>query len=269
MAQEVYKNDDGQVLFGNSGNVFRRPYNFGNSFVNKMGLNNYIQVSGISANYYDVEFIVRGSRPSGISTTQRLFTAYNDSFDYISYRFTGATANATIVTSTGSLSVGQLLSGGKLSDSHISFGEGIGYFMKSQINTVSIADTSSVSISSIVDKLKIGSTYQGGEYLHQDYKINRVSIFNRQHSTEERLYYYNQASGSDFLTPNKIVLDINFQNGAEILDFSVAQDGSDMRVGVRDYSGSNYHGEIINLPAGTLQEQLDYANANLFVPFID
>ena len=56
---------------------------------------------------------------------------------------------------------------------------------------------------------------------------------------------------------------------AEILDFSAAQDGSDMRVGVRNFgSVINGHGEIIGLPAGTLEEQVDYANANLFVNFL-
>lgn len=54
---------------------------------------------------------------------------------------------------------------------------------------------------------------------------------------------------------------------AEILDFSDALDGSDMRIGIRDFSGNNRHLELIGLPAGTTQEKLDYANANLFVTY--
>ena len=61
-----------------------------------------------------------------------------------------------------------------------------------------------------------------------------------------------------FLSTNGLI--VNYTNDkAEILNI-----GNGDFVGVRDNSGNDYHGEIEGLPAGTLQEKLDYANANLF-----
>ena len=97
-------------------------------------------------------------------------------------------------------------------------------------------------------------------------KWNRVLIFDRYVSQGEHLYFHNNGLGNDTQSYQGVILDIRCKF-AEILDFSLLQDGSDMRVGCRDYSGFNRHGEIMNLPAGTLQQKTDYANANLFVPF--
>ena len=96
---------------------------------------------------------------------------------------------------------------------------------------------------------------------------NSQRFYSRSISEGESLYAYAHGLGSD--PQLSVGLEINmYCDKAEILDFSALQDGSDMRVGCRDYSGNNRHGMIMNLPAGTLQEQLDWANANLFVPFI-
>lgn len=96
---------------------------------------------------------------------------------------------------------------------------------------------------------------------------NELAIFDREITDGEHFYRQNNRIGSDWQSTVGMVLYWKMRE-AEILDFSTSQDGSDMRVGVRDFSGNNHHGQIMNLPAGTLQEQLDWANANLFVPFI-
>lgn len=90
-----------------------------------------------------------------------------------------------------------------------------------------------------------------------------ISFFNRALNIDEIAYEYNNGLGNDFLNTMGLQFFYRCQL-AELLDFSIAQDGSDIRVGIRDETAYNRHGELLNLPAGTLQEQLDYANLNLF-----
>lgn len=88
-------------------------------------------------------------------------------------------------------------------------------------------------------------------------------LINRLLDVTEILYNANNGTFND--PYSKLALEIWYKfEQAEILDFSDALNGSDMRVGIRDFSGNNRHAEIINLPAGTTQEKCDYANANLF-----
>ena len=100
----------------------------------------------------------------------------------------------------------------------------------------------------------------------EDPRMNRVYdeliVFDRKISLDEYRYINNNRNGNPPLTNQGLFIYLKL-NGAEILSI-----GGVDKVGVRDYSGNNHHGEIMNLPAGTLQEQLDWANANLFVPFI-
>ena len=46
MAQKIYNNgSDGKILMSSAGKVIRQPYEFGNAFRNRMGLNNYIEIT--------------------------------------------------------------------------------------------------------------------------------------------------------------------------------------------------------------------------------
>lgn len=90
------------------------------------------------------------------------------------------------------------------------------------------------------------------------YLINNIFLFDKPLSVEEASYLTNNRLGNDFLSENG--LRYNFKlNSAEILNTG----GSDF-VGVRDRI-SNLHKPITGLPAGTLQEQLEFANQNLFI----
>lgn len=91
--------------------------------------------------------------------------------------------------------------------------------------------------------------------------FNYVTVFNRSISDNEILFMNNNLLGNEPLNLLGNILYLKL-NKAEIFDF-----GGDIgeAVGVRDYSGSDNHGRIMDLPSGTLQEQLDYANENLFV----
>lgn len=99
-------------------------------------------------------------------------------------------------------------------------------------------------------------------------KIAYVRYYSRKIGIDEVVFSFNKGLGNEPLITLNLEIEYLFTR-AEILDFSVAQDGSSMRVGVRN-SGSvvHAHGEIIGLPAGTLTEKRDYANTNLIKAFL-
>jgi len=121
--------------------------------------------------------------------------------------------------------------------------------------------TSSNTLTQIGTKLIVDipglRTYKTGNvstYL----KINHLTIFDRALSLEELLYRKNNNLGNNLLNISQLWAEYPL-NGAEILNIG----GSDF-VGIRDISGNDRHQPILSLPAGTLQEQMDWANANCF-----
>ena len=137
-------------------------------------------------------------------------------------------------------------------------------------NLQSVSGTGADTMPGLVNVMQIG---RGISSLSNDNRsterpIALVRIYDRTLTDAEIAYQYNLGLGNEALYTTSLTHEFKMQK-AEILDFSAAQDGSDMRVGVRNFgSVVNGHGEIIGLPAGTLQEQVDWANANLFVNFL-
>jgi hypothetical protein len=101
---------------------------------------------------------------------------------------------------------------------------------------------------------RAGNIYSNG--------IDEVVVYNRLITTQERLYIYNNRSGNEPATLTGCVGWYHLDK-AEILDFSALQNGTDLRAGMRDYSGNNNHGEFVNVPAGTNAERVAYVNNNL------
>lgn len=93
---------------------------------------------------------------------------------------------------------------------------------------------------------------------------DELFIFNRTISEGEYRYIYQNGIGSEAQTQSGLVGRYNF-NVAEIID-----NGSGNAVVIRNISTHNNalkHIDYIGLPAGTLQEQLDYANQNTLKVF--
>ena len=139
-------------------------------------------------------------------------------------------------------------------------------------DTVRTVRTSWVETFTDIRRVRLGATRSSNgitpnSFMTAAQKINGFVLFNRLTSDEEYMFFLSNKNGGGLQSNIGVLVDIRC-NEAEILDFSTLQDGSDMRVGVRDYSGNNHHGQIMNLPAGSLEDKLAYANANLFVPFI-
>jgi hypothetical protein len=83
--------------------------------------------------------------------------------------------------------------------------------------------------------------------------INVARIFNRNITSTEREYMFNNQLGNEVLNSNGLVSEIPITESKIV--------GSD--IVLSDQIGDN-NLKINNLPAGTLEEQRNYANANLF-----
>lgn len=118
--------------------------------------------------------------------------------------------------------------------------------------TNDIVVTGQTSLASAIPSILLSPTGLNNKTL-----INGLFIYNRPLSKAEYDYRINNGLGNDLLNYEGLWAYYEL-SGAEILNIS----GNDV-IGVRDLINNN-HATIMNLPAGTLQEQLEYANANLF-----
>lgn len=95
-------------------------------------------------------------------------------------------------------------------------------------------------------------------------KLDEYLFYNRQLSSSEATYIRNSNLGNEPASLEGLKCWLRFEI-AEELDFSVAQDGSDLRAGIRDMSGNNNHADFVNVPAGTNAQRVDYVNTNLLL----
>lgn len=179
-------------------------------------------------------------------------------------------------------------------DNRLSFGQTIGgisasstplvsYSLSKQMQAISMSPTGSLtsysysgssynkaesSINILSDtindisavRLFDGYNYRRNQGLKYMSDSSYFIVYNRVLMDNELRYLYNNSLGNEPLNISGILLKYTF-NLAEIFDFGV-QYGQ--RIGIRDYSGNNHHIMVSSLPSGTLQEQLVYANDNLF-----
>lgn len=271
MSTKLYQNSEGKVLMSVGNKLIKQPHEFGLAFQNRMGLNNYINITGLNISTMSV--LSWGRSPvSGLSSPILGFFFETNNYNM------GGSANSIGSIDTRkngwpgvtSTSVGIVSS---------TFNYGTYGFTKTpannirplcdiygnESNSIIFTDTTLNRITLLAAKSTAGAGTVNG-FSNQNVSVNRLIVYNRIINSGEFYYFLDNKLGNNPQSILDIELDIKCDK-AEILDFSSLQDGSDMRVGCRDYSGFNRHGEIMNLPAGTLQQKVDYANANLFVPF--
>jgi hypothetical protein len=97
--------------------------------------------------------------------------------------------------------------------------------------------------------------------------FDSYNFFIRQITQGERSYLFNNKLGNDPQSTNGLIGKYLFDY-SKILPVKDGLGGTYQAVAVEDYSGEGNHGEIMGLPAGTLEEQRDWANANLFTSFL-
>lgn len=265
----VFSNETGQVMFGTGGQIYKVPYEFGRAFSNKMGLRNYIEVLNCSIGSLNHSVMMYWRQTTAMNGYKYIISIKNNIKEQ-SY----SVANITSTSDAWSL---------------INFGNGKRYYgglgningiknyafvkesptnCRSWINGIKTQEFISVlddDTEWISDRVLIGKS---NDLYNNSVSLNcELLIYDRVISDAEIKFNVSNMNGSSPLSLNGVHVYLKMSK-AEILDFSTLQDGSDMRVGCRDYSGFNRHGQIMNLPVGSLEDQLAYANANLFVPFI-
>lgn len=104
-------------------------------------------------------------------------------------------------------------------------------------------------------------SYTGGYYVNDVCRIALLRLYNRYLTLAERNHNKNNLLGNEPYRTNGLLGEYKF-NLAEILNFKDVQNAC-----VRDELGQN-HARLINLPAGTLQEKVDYVNNNKMINFI-
>jgi hypothetical protein len=282
---KIYNNGENKILFSAGDRIIRQPYEtrYAHDITpsNPGFASNYIRckspIDNIASGFSVVLYVnyfggsnIGGNFAFGSSSYQNALGVYRDANP-------GATGTLTYNKSTfndfgtnylrglGGIGFGKNVMGFNFSLSKIDVYKG-GYsnFHTTNVTAIPFSDE-------VYEFLYLGISAHpqySFELTNSAIRINRVIVYDRLLTLSEYYYMYSNGLMSNPQSTEGVVLDINFADKGEILDFSTLQDGSDLRVGIRDYSGFNRHGEIMNLPAGTLQEQLDWANANLFVLFI-
>ena len=272
---KIYNNGEDKILFSAGDRIIKQPYEFGNAFQNRMGLNNYIEISGLNLSMLHTSTIYTTARAGMYD--QPVYNMQDSNFDNFSAQIETLANNyfKYLKNHVGANQNIHHLAYKRDGSSGIYHGVVINQNKENAVihNATPFSyQTSEQTYDYPISKIWIGA-FRGTNgatpthYANSDQKFNGFRFYSRSISEGESKYAYANGLGSD--PQLSVGLEINlYCDKAEILDFSALQDGSDMRVGCRDYSGNNHHGQIMNLPAGTLQEQLDWANANLFVPFI-
>jgi len=105
-----------------------------------------------------------------------------------------------------------------------------------QINSSPI--TSPINI--LIDAVAISAQSDGS--LPSNTKLDEFRIYNRILSLEELILNDNGGVGNNPSTTESLISWYQFEK-FENLDFSVLQDGSDIRLGIRDMSGKNNHAQ--------------------------
>lgn len=272
--RQILRNIDNKVIRQNSGGkILKANYNFGKAF--HSGSSRYIRVhASTDINLTDATI---GYWIKGLTSPIGIFTISDENY-FMTHHSGGGSINETFY---------QVKRADGMNESY--FTQNINYtkptlfvrnYAKSSAQgghfyrNLEVIQTGSVNyIPSTADVFAIGrserSNAQGNYYyLSSISAIGELWLFERSLSATEVSYLYNNKLGNNPISNNGLAINYRMHK-SEILDFSAAQDGSDMRVGVRNYGSIiNAHGEIIGLPAGTLEEKEEWANANLFVNFL-
>lgn len=265
MNNKIFTNgEEGKILTSVGNRIIKQPYEFGTAFKGKSPY--YIDINIPNLDYDSFTILNFVKNPTGNAYFNEIFlggvsshSLKSQSASHYWVASSSLNVNTPAIGSVPGIGLNRFdmyyISSDKTSKTlRTGSGEVI-----SDIPYVAGGAFDTYVLGKVLTKLRIG-TY--GLYTSTNILFNRLIIFNRQLSVGELKYVYGNGLGNDLQSLSGLVIDIRLQQ-AEVISIL----GVDTPC-VRDFSGNNHHGQIMNLPAGTLQQKLDYANANLFVPFI-
>lgn len=112
--------------------------------------------------------------------------------------------------------------------------------------------------SNTIDTLYFAITRFAAGLVYEKRRLVDIKVFSRAISDTELNYLENLGLGNEPLSV--VSLEVWHTNSsAEILHIEGVE-----KIGIRDIARGVNHSEVVNLPVGTLEDQLSYANANLF-----
>jgi hypothetical protein len=246
---EIFKNSAGQVFKNSTGDAFKSNFPFGNGWVGD-GTNDYFNIPylvGLDCSDYTIEFWSKGLR---VPSNHGVFVGWRNSAGAI-------------------LFIVNLPSG---SDS------GIRYFAEDANVTPSVdiykknyhhifvrgGDTQAyLNNASVLQRLKVNGRILGTPYIGftanlnylKDGLIDEFRVYSRLISSTETSKNYNLGNGAEPFDATGMIIRYKFEK-YEQLDFSAAQDGTDIRWGVRNHGSIPHaHAEIKNVADPTLQAE--------------
>lgn len=226
--------------------IVKQPYEFGNAY---KAPSNPLVISQISIPYYStIVVIMEYVKQSTNSTPQgNMLTTYLDDTIYDSV--IGADGSYIRLSIKDNIispySPRQMVVGGGI----------LMYVLCLKDNSYFKLANKLFSLYNIVDRTTRNKLVMQGVY-----PINDIMIFDRELSNSEQIYLYNNGLFNDLQSTLGLIHRFRFNN-ADIVNIDQVES-----IGTRDIINNGVC-LFSNLPAGTLQQKVDYANANLFVPF--
>lgn len=246
---KLYNNGEGKILFSAGDRIIKQPYEFKSGFIG---------VCEIDISLGNTDFtILRNSYRLTTSLPTTEHTRFNSSF-LLRYYFVDNVNQRQRIEYKGLLltngfrphPINRVWMHGIIYDNDI---KRVNYFIPNTIYTDEYANIPDWDNDSTIIRTSASAAST---------IISNYCVFSRKLPQSELNFLWNNGLWNDF--QSRVGLEVFLlMDKAEILNTGFAD-----FVGIRDHSGHNRHGRIMNLPAGTLQEQLDWANENLFVPFI-
>lgn len=239
----IYHTPDGAILKTPDGKIIKEPYNFGNAFSSS---SNTLLFNNITIPFNGS--IVGIIKSVNVSTPQgNILTTFANDIIYDS-----------VIGSDGSfirLAIKDNISA-SYNISQMRAGSGIMLFVLClKDNSYFKLANTTYSITNIVDRASRDKLSM--PCIHP---LNDLMIFDRELSSNELTYLVNNNLFNELQSEQGLLHRFK-PNNADIVTFNQVDS-----VGFNDIVGDGVC--VINsLPAGTLQQKLDFANANLFVPF--
>lgn len=264
MAQIVIKNIDGKVIKNVAGNVLRQNFQFGRGFM-KGAVNAHMRIPN-TAN------IISVSTPFTILMWLGTAAA---SAGYIRIVNAAGASRWNLLTDSSTNNIEVMDGGTFLHQAQVAGTVGTG--IRNLMGVKYTGSGTSGNLTFIVNTSRFGHNINFGTSPLTSLFFNHgqrstgplygvvsdeMLVYNRMLSEAEITYIFNSRAGNEPSTQEGLKVWLR-NDAAEILDFSIAQDGSDLRPGMRDLSGNFNHADFINIPAGTNQEKVDYVNNNL------
>ena len=251
----IKQNDSaGGLIFkqNTAGKAMRQNYNFGKAFKYSGSIRasadfNHLMTSGFS-------FLVWGRNWKGVNNFNSFFTLTFDNTIIVEFSPRGVPSPSLQVRITGDPILGTI------NNFNMGPHENTSFLVGLVNNTVTYNNNKSSTWSggALPDNYFVGKTLTKVSFPNASLSglINDIIIYDRNIADAEINYFFNNKLGNEELSNTGLIAKY-INDAATIVDNSVV---------IENYAGVE-NLELLNLPAGTLQEQLDYANANLFEPW--